>query len=114
MINKFSQFLGLAKRAGKLLEGYNKSEEGIRYKKVKLILLSDEISPKTLKKFTNLCEENNIQFISGINKDLFYALDAKKDVKIISVTDKEMSKKLVMLWNEVTPQKISPGGEVYD
>lgn len=114
MINKFSQFLGLAKRAGKLLEGYNKSEEGIRYKKAKLLLLAEELSPKTVSKFTNLCQENNIQIISGIKKEFFYILDDKKDVKVISVTDKEMAKKLVILWNEVAPQNNSLGGEVYD
>ena len=37
MQNKFIQFLGIAKRSGNVCEGYNKTEEFIKLKKLSLV-----------------------------------------------------------------------------
>ena len=52
MRNKFLSFLGLAKKSGNLLDGYNKCEEIIGKKRVYLVIFSNEISAKSKEKFT--------------------------------------------------------------
>ena len=99
--NKFLQFLGLTKRAGKLLEGYNKCEDGIKYNKVKLIIISDEVSQNTKDKFANICERNDVYKIENINsEDLSNSIGVMK-IGVIGVTDWKMSEQLIKLWKEL-------------
>ena len=42
MQNKFLNFLGIAKKSGNLVEGYNACEEDIKRNKVSLCILSKE------------------------------------------------------------------------
>ena len=101
MKNKFLQFLGLTKRAGKILEGYNKCEDGIKYHKIKLIIISDEVSQNTKDKFSNLCDRNDIFKIENINgEDLSNCIGVSK-IGILGVTDWKMSEELIKLWKEL-------------
>ena len=101
MKNKFLQFLGLTKRAGKLLEGYNKCEDGIKYHKVKLIIISDEVSQNTKDKFTNLCDRNDIYKINKVNgEDLGNSIGVS-NIGVIGVTDFKMSEELIKLSKEL-------------
>jgi len=99
--NKFLQFLGLTKRAGKLLEGYNKCEDGIKYHKIKLIIISNEVSQNTKDKFKNLCDRNDVYKIDNINgEDLSNSIGVSK-IGVIGVTDWKMSEELIKLWKEL-------------
>ena len=101
MKNKFLQFLGLTKRAGKLLEGYNKCEDGIKYRKVKLIIIADEVSQNTKDKFQNFCDRNDVYKIDNINgEDLSNSIGVSK-IGVIGVTDWKMSEELIKLWKEL-------------
>ena len=101
MENKFLQFIGLTKRAGKLLEGYNKNEDGIQFKKVKLIIISKDVAQNTKDKFSGLCEKNHIPMISEINgEDLSQIIGVPK-IGVLGVTDIKMSNQLIKLWKEL-------------
>lgn len=114
MINKFSQFLGLAKRAGKVLEGYNKCLDGIKFNKVSLVLLSSELSEGSMDKFVGISSRKGISYVKGISKEYFYTLNENKDVNIIGITDKNMSLKLLELWQLEVQENNCFGGEMYD
>lgn len=98
MNNSFLQFLGITKKSGNLLEGYNKSEEAIKYKKAKLIILSNELSQNTKKKFKNYCTKQNIICIEGISKNDLGKATGRDEVNILCVVDHKMSTKLLDIW----------------
>ncbi len=100
MKNKFLQFLGLTKRAGKLLEGYNKCEDAIKLNRVKLIILSDEVSQNTKDKFSNVCNRFEIHIIKNVNvEELSNSIGLSK-IGVLGVTDWKMSEELIKLWKE--------------
>lgn len=99
MINKFFQFLGLAKRAGKILEGYNKCEDGIKHGKVFLVLLSSSVSKNTLDKFRNYSIKFGIPVIDEIKEEEMSMAIGASTVKVLGISDKNMSNRLISIWN---------------
>jgi len=100
MNDKFLQFLGLAKKAGRLIEGYNKCEEAVKYKKLHLLIMSIDASQNTKDKFLRFSQRFNIPLIEGYSKEqLGYAL-GREEINVIALTDLKMSEKLQELWEE--------------
>lgn len=98
MNNSFLNFLGITKKAGKLLEGYNKCEEAIKKKQVSLLILSADISENSKEKFIRYCNTYNVFYIECCSKfELGYAL-GKEEINVLGVTDSNMSKQLKALW----------------
>ena len=52
-MNKFFSLLGLCKRAGKLVAGEVAAEQAVRKKQAYLLILAQDASKNTKKKFTN-------------------------------------------------------------
>lgn len=95
MRSKFLSFLGLVKRSGNLLDGYNKCEEIIGKKRVYLVIFSNEISAKSKEKFTKKCEKLNIPCIDGFSKEELGFSIGKKEINIVGILDKNMAEKLL-------------------
>ncbi|GKX66309.1 ribosomal L7Ae/L30e/S12e/Gadd45 family protein [Inconstantimicrobium mannanitabidum] len=110
MNNKFLQFLGLTKRTGKLIEGYNKCEEVIKKEKIDLIIFSNDISIKTKEKFVYYCEKLSIPYIQCFTKTELGEAIGRAEVNILSVTDINMAKKLLSHYETMMSQK-TIGGE---
>lgn len=101
MTNKFLQFLGLTKRSGNLIEGYNKCEEFIKKgKKLYCIVMSNDVSENTKKKFLNYCREYNIPIINEYTKSQLGNILGMSEINIIGVCNKGMSNKLIELWKQ--------------
>ncbi|MBU5590648.1 ribosomal L7Ae/L30e/S12e/Gadd45 family protein [Clostridium sp. MSJ-4] len=96
MTNKFFQFLGIVKKSGNLIEGYNRCEDAIkRNKKIYLMILSEDLSPKSKKEFLRYCNDKNIPYIENYSKyDLGSSL-GRAEINILAVIDKNMSDKLI-------------------
>ena len=62
-MDKFFNFLGLAKRAGNIVEGYSRCDEQRNKKDFFLIIISNDASNSTRKKFKNHCIAKNIELI---------------------------------------------------
>lgn len=97
MKNKFLQFLGLAKRAGKILEGYNKCEINVKNNKINLIILSEDVSSNTLNKFLKYGNKYNIKVIVKCSKEELGSAIGLEEIKVIGVIDKNMSEKLISM-----------------
>ncbi|WP_300348069.1 ribosomal L7Ae/L30e/S12e/Gadd45 family protein [Clostridium sp.] len=98
-MDKFLNFLGLTKRAGKLLEGYNKCEEEIKRSKIYLFIFSNNMSNRTKEKFVLYCEQYNIPYIDSFSKEeLGYSI-GRYEINILGVTDENMAKKLLSYSN---------------
>ena len=100
MNNKFFQFLGLTKKAGKLIEGYNQCEEALSHRRGTLIILSEESSTNTKDKFKRFSDRNNIPLIEGVSNEILGKSLGRAEINVLCVSDKKMSDKLLSLWNE--------------
>lgn len=100
MNNKFFQFLGLTKKAGKLIEGYNQCEEALSHGRGTLIVLSAESVTNTKDKFKRLASKNNIPLIEGVSNEILGKCLGRTEINVLCVNDKKMSNKLLSLWDE--------------
>ena len=58
--SKIASYLGLARRAGKLLSGYRTCAGSIGRGSIKLIILAEDTSQNTKDKFVSLCPRHGI------------------------------------------------------
>ena len=105
MNNKFFQFLGLTKKAGKLIEGYNQCEDALSHGRGTLIILSEESATNTKDKFKRFSVKNNIPLIEGVASEVLGNCLGRAEINVICVSDKRMSHKLLSLWNEYEENK---------
>lgn len=101
MKDKFIQFLGLTKRAGKLLEGYNKCEDALKKNKIFLVILSLDVSENTLEKFLKHSNRCGVSIIQKYSKEELGSALGLEEIKILGVSDKKMSEKLISLHEEI-------------
>ncbi len=59
MVERIYSFLGLATKAGKLLSGEETCERAIKAGRVYLVIVSEDASNNTKKKFSNMCSFRN-------------------------------------------------------
>lgn len=111
MKNKFYNFLGLTKKAGNLIEGYNKCEEYIRRKKPCLLILSRETSNNSKDKFLRYCTEKNVPVIENLPKEELGNALGREELKILCVIDNNMAVKLLELSKSLDSDTNFTGGE---
>ena len=99
-MNKFYNFLGLAKRSGNLLEGYSKCDEQRNRKNIYLFIISNDTSNSTRKKFINHCNLKNIDVIEDFSKEELGSAIGREEVKVLAVLDKNMANNLISLYKE--------------
>ncbi len=92
MNDKLFRMIGLANRAGKVETGEAKAEDRIRHKKSKLVIISEDASENTVKKFQNLCKSNNIKLIKAGNREILGNYCGRDFAVVISVGDEGFAK----------------------
>ena len=97
-MDKFFNFLGLAKRSGNVIEGYSKCEEERNRRSIYLFIISKDASNSTKKKFKNHCLLKNIRFIENFSKEEIGLSIGREEVKILAITDENMANKLYTLY----------------
>ena len=97
-MNKFFNFLGLAKRSGNLIEGYSKCDEQRNRRSFYLVIVSDDASDSTKKKFKNHCIEKKIPLIEDFSKEELGNPIGREELKVLAVVDKNMAEKLISLY----------------
>ena len=99
-MNKFFNFLGLAKRSGNVLEGYSKCNEERNRRKLFLFIISPDASDSSRRKFINHCKEKNIPYIEDFSKEELGAAVGRPEIKILAIVDANIGKKLLTLYQE--------------
>ena len=95
MVNeKLSGFLGLARKAGKLVFGFDMTADAIRKGTADKVLLSSDCSERTARNIKRIAEENGTEvLILPLTMDeIGYAV--AKRVGVFSVCDSGFSKKI--------------------
>ena len=91
---KLSGFLGLAKKAGKLVFGFDMTVEAMQKAAAKQVLISNDCSERTARNIRRIAEETGTDFlILPLSMDeIGYAV--AKRVGVLSVCDSGFSKKI--------------------
>ncbi|HIW15734.1 MAG: L7Ae/L30e/S12e/Gadd45 family ribosomal protein [Acutalibacteraceae bacterium] len=63
MNDRLLSLLGIARKAGKLVFGRDRAAEAIAQKQAKLLLVSEDLSPKSKKEMQFLCENAEVPFV---------------------------------------------------
>ena len=92
--NKIYSLLGLCMRAGKLKSGEFATLEAIRRKTAEMVIISEDASDNTKKKFSDKCSYYNVPiFVFGNKEELGHAIG--KDVRTsLAITDKGFAQSL--------------------
>lgn len=102
MKDKFLQFLGIVKKSGNLVEGYNKCEEIIQKQKLFLVIISTDCSINTKEKFIRLCTNNEVPYVVSYSGENLGNAIGRAEINLLGVLNKNMSDNLLLLLKEQT------------
>ena len=97
-MDKILNFLGIARRAGKLSLGFDAAEESVNKKKSKLLILACDVSERTRKSVEKISEKGNIKTVFSEIPMEKIGNAMGKSVGIISVNDEGFAKRLEELF----------------
>ena len=97
--NKVYGLLGLTSKAGKLAFGTDSCLEIIAKHKVKLIIVAEDSSERTINNFREKCKQNNIDFyVFGKKEDLSKSI-GKVNKTVIGIKDKNLAGAIIKILN---------------
>lgn len=79
--------IGLSKRAGKLVSGSYAVEESIRLGKTHLVIISEEASSNTIKKFFDMCKYRDIDIIKIGSMEALGKSIGKPNRAVVAIMD---------------------------
>lgn len=91
-------FLGIARRAGKLSLGFDAAEEAVNKKKSKLLILACDVSERTRKSVEKISVKGNVNTVFSEIPMERLGNAVGKTVGIISVNDEGFAKRLAELF----------------
>ena len=112
-MDKMLSFLGLARKSGNLLLGYNKNEEAVKFRKLKLILISKDAATNTKDKFRGYGEKYAVPVIENYTPFELGSALGYEEIAVVGVLDKNMAKKLLILHeSNKEEEQINGGGPI--
>ena len=97
--NKIYGLLGLTSKAGKLAFGTDSCLEMISKHKVKLIIVAEDSSERTINNFREKCKQNDIDFyVFGKKEDLSKSI-GKVNKTVIGIKDKNLAGAIIKILN---------------
>ena len=94
MDKKVYSYIGLCQKAGRLKSGEGACVAAIAKGEAQLILISEDASDNTKKKFTNKAKYYNVEcYIKGLRTDLSSAI-GKANRPVVVITDRGLAEKI--------------------
>lgn len=94
MVERIYSFLGLATKAGKLLSGEDTCERMLKLGKVYLVIVAEDASDNTRKKFENMCDYRKVDIMYFGKKEMLGKFTGKKTRSVIAITDRGFAGRL--------------------
>ncbi|HOM01218.1 MAG TPA: ribosomal L7Ae/L30e/S12e/Gadd45 family protein [Acetivibrio sp.] len=108
MTERIYSFLGLARKANKLVSGYESCERLLKAGKVSLIIVAEDASLSTKEKFINACNYRSVDIKIFGKKELLGKFIGKDIRSVIAILDKGFANRTIQMIDEA---KIGCGGE---
>ncbi|MCJ7855816.1 ribosomal L7Ae/L30e/S12e/Gadd45 family protein [Lachnospiraceae bacterium NSJ-143] len=96
-VNKFFSMLGLCQRAGKLISGELSCENAVKSGKAKLLIIADDASENTKKKFSNMASFYKVDIIGTGTKKEIGRIIGKDMRSSVAITDEGFAQQLKKL-----------------
>lgn len=103
---KFNRLLGLAARAGKLAIGEGRASDCIRKKKAHLVIVSEDASLNTKKKFKNSCEFYSVTIAECEDRYMLGRCIGRDFAVVLAVEDINMANGLIDILKEDSSKSI--------
>ena len=87
--------LGIAAKAGAVASGETAAEHAVRSGKASLVIISEDASDNTRKKFTNLCRYREVPFVVFGAKAALGRAAGKGERSSLAVTDPSLAEALL-------------------
>ncbi|QEK12232.1 50S ribosomal protein L7ae [Crassaminicella thermophila] len=100
MNDKVFSFLGLAQRSGNLVTGEDTCTAYIKKNAINLVIVAEDASNNTKKKFKDMTMYRNINFVIYGNKNELSHAIGKTNRAVYGIKDKEFAKKIFSLIKE--------------
>jgi ribosomal protein L7Ae-like RNA K-turn-binding protein len=108
--DRIYSFMGLAMKAGKLVSGEESCEKAIRSKKAYMVIVTEDASGNTVKKFQDACIYREVPFIRFGKKHLLGRLLGKEIRSTAVITDSGFAQKLTELITSYQSNEKKHGG----
>lgn len=95
MASKLYSFIGLMQRSGNLVSGDDGVEIDIKKGKCRLLIIADDASENTKKKFLNMVKHRNIQYVIFGAKDELGAAIGKSGRAALSIQDEGFAREFL-------------------
>ncbi len=86
------RLLGLAYRAGSVVSGEFKTEDAVKSGQAALVIIAEDVSENTRKKFRNMCEFHQVPIREYADKDLLGHSLGKEFRASVAITDEGFAK----------------------
>lgn len=110
MVDKIYSFLGLAAKAGKLRSGDDACLRTIKAHRALLLIVSEDASSNTKKRFADSCSYHGIPIRFFGEKDIIGRYIGKEARAVIAVTDGNFAKRLMEM---IDSYRTKNGGEQF-
>ena len=97
MNSKFLSMLGIARKSGNALLGFDKAKDGLQSGKAKIVCVCSDISEKTLKELRYFAERENVQIIESCYDMFEFSNAVGTKTGVVAITDNGIAKRLVEL-----------------
>jgi len=97
-LNKTLSMIGLCQKAGKISSGEFSVETAIKAGHAHLVIIADNASDNTKKKFTNMCNYRQIPYKIDFDKDELGHAIGKQFRATICVTDEQFATSIEKTW----------------
>ena len=95
MKDKVLNYLGLAARGRMLAIGYNTCMFMMGKRKVKMVVLAEDLAENSMKKMLSLCARNNVPYVVYGTKEILSHRTGKEDSGIFGITDENLAKAIL-------------------
>ena len=85
--NKVESYMGFAARSRNLITGYNTCIMMMGKRRVKLLILSEDLAENTIKKMVSECNRNKVEYRIFGNSDDLSHITGKSGKGIFGITD---------------------------
>jgi len=91
MVERIYSFLGIATKAGKLLSGDGACERALKTGKACLVIVSEDASDNTKKKFSDKCGSRKVELRLFGEKQMLGKYTGKDERTVIAITERGLA-----------------------
>ena len=97
-MNKSLNMIGLCMKAGKIKAGEFSVEQSVKAGESYLVIIAEDASDNTKKKFTNMCNYRELPFVIAYSKEELGRAIGKEMRATVSVNDENFAQSIIKTW----------------